>query len=130
VIGTGNEVVEIKNRQVYINDKPIQEPYKIHKSDMQPDLVGLMSDNFSPVKVPDGYYFAMGDNRDNSKDSRAWGFVPQDYIKGRAFMIYWSFDGPQDIGPTTVGESLQHIAHIVINFIPDTRWKRFFKIIR
>lgn len=130
VIGVGNETVEIRNRQVYINEKPIEEPYKVHKSDLQPDLVGLMSDNFDPVKVPQGYYFAMGDNRDNSKDSRAWGFVPQDYIKGRAFIIYWSFDGPQNIGPSTMGENLKHIAHIIVNFIPDTRWERFFKIIR
>jgi signal peptidase I len=130
VIGLGNEVVEIRNRQVYINGKPIEEPYKVHKSDLQPDLVGLMSDNFEPVTVPEGYYFALGDNRDNSKDSRAWGFVPKDYIKGRAFIVYWSFDGPQNIGPSTMGENLRHIAHIVVNFIPDTRWERFFKIIR
>jgi signal peptidase I len=130
VVAVGNEEVEIRNRQVYINGKPIQESYKVHKSDLQQDLVGLMSDHFAPVNVPDGYYFALGDNRDNSKDSRAWGFVPKDYIKGRAFIIYWSFDGPQNIGPSSLGENLRHIAHIVVNFIPDTRWERFFKIIR
>jgi signal peptidase I len=130
VIGLGGETLEIKNRQVYVNGKPIKEPYKVHKSDMQPELVGLMSDNFAPVQVPEGYYFAMGDNRDNSKDSRAWGFVPKDYIKGRAFIIYWSFQGPQNIGPSTVGDTVKGLARTVIRFIPDTRWDRFFKIIR
>ncbi|MCI0417154.1 signal peptidase I [bacterium] len=130
VIAVENEEIEIRNRQVLINSKPIEEPYKVHKSDLQPDLVGIVSDDFGPKKVGKGLYFAMGDNRDNSKDSRAWGLVPKDFIKGRAFIVYWSFDGPQNIGPSTMGENLRHIAHIVVNFIPDTRWERFFKIIR
>jgi signal peptidase I len=126
VIGLDNETIEIKDKQVYIDGKPIDEPYKVHKE----EFFGLTAENFGPVKVPAGFYFAMGDNRDNSKDSRAWGFVPKDYIKGRAFMIYWSFDGPQNLGPTSVGEKVGDIAHVVINFIPNTRWNRFFKIIR
>lgn len=130
VIATGKETVEIQNRQVIINGKPIPEPYKVHKSDLNPDLAGLMSDNFAPVQVPDGYYFALGDNRDNSKDSRAWGFVPQDYIKGRAFIIYWSFEGPQNIGPSSLADNVKDIGKTVVNFVPKTRWKRFFKIIR
>ncbi len=130
VVAVGNEEIEIRDRQVHINGKPIEEPYKVHKSDLQPDLVGVVSDDYPPKKVPEGYYFAMGDNRDNSKDSRAWGTVPKDFIKGRAFIIYWSFKGEQNVGPSTMGENLRHILHIVVNFIPDTRWDRFFKIIR
>ena len=130
VIGLGNETVEIQDRQVYVNGKPIPEPYKVHKSDEQPDLVGLMGDNFAPVLVPERYYFAMGDNRDNSKDSRAWGFVPKDFIKGRAFIIYWSFEGPQNIGPSSIADSVKDIGSTVFHFIPRTRWKRFFKIIQ
>jgi signal peptidase I len=125
VIGLGNETVEIRNKQVYINGQPIPEPYKFHKA----EFFGLTAENFGPVKVPEGYYFVLGDNRDNSKDSRAWGFVPKDYIKGRAFIIYWSFDGPQNIGPTTMGEKIKSFANVIVNFIPKTRWKRFFKII-
>jgi signal peptidase I len=125
VIAVGNETIEIRDKQVYINGKPIQEAYKFHKE----EFFGLTAENFAPKKVPEGYYFAMGDNRDNSKDSRAWGFVPQDYIKGRAFIIYWSFDGPQYIGPTTVAEKIRGFANVIVNFIPKTRWKRFFKII-
>lgn len=129
VVAVGNETVEIQDRQVMINGEAISEPYKVHKSDMHPDLAGLMSDNFAPVQVPGGYYFALGDNRDNSKDSRAWGFVPKDYIKGRAFIIYWSFDGPQNIGPSSLADNVKDIGHTVVNFVPKTRWKRFFKII-
>lgn len=126
VIATGGETLEIRDKQVFINGKPIQEPYKFHKA----EFFGLTAENFGPVTVPQGYYFAMGDNRDNSKDSRAWGFVPKDYIKGRAFIIYWSFEGPQNVGPTSVGEKIRGLANVIINFIPKTRWSRFFKIIR
>jgi len=126
VIGLGNETVEIREKQVHINGVPIKEPYKFHKS----EFFGLTAENFLPVKVPEGYYFALGDNRDNSKDSRAWGFVPRNYIKGRAFIIYWSFDGPQNIGPTSIGENVKDFASLLLNFIPKTRWSRFFKIIR
>ncbi|HJZ12286.1 MAG TPA: signal peptidase I [Acidobacteriota bacterium] len=126
VIGLGNESVEIRDKQVYINNQQIQEPYKFHKA----EFFGLTAENFLPVTVPAGYYFALGDNRDNSKDSRAWGFVPRDYIKGRAFIIYWSFDGPQSIGPTSLGETVKNFGHLIVNFLWDTRWNRFFKIIR
>lgn len=123
VIGLGGDTLEIRNKQVYINGKPIDEPYKFHK----PEFAGLTLEDFGPVSVPQGYFFAMGDNRDNSKDSRAWGFVPRDYLKGRAFIIYWSFKGPQNVDTTI---SLTDILQTIIRFIPDTRWTRFFKIIR
>lgn len=126
VIGVGGDTIQIKDKQVYINGTPISEPYKVHKA----EFFGLTAENFGPYRVPEGFYFAMGDNRDNSKDSRAWGPVPKDYIKGRAFIIYWSFEGPQNIGPTTVGEKIRGLANVIINFIPKTRWNRFFKIIR
>jgi signal peptidase I len=125
VIGLGGETVEIKDKQVYIDGKPIPEPYKFHKA----EFFGLTAENFGPVKVPEGYFFALGDNRDNSKDSRAWGFVPKDYLKGRAFIIYWSFEGPQNLGPTTMGEKLKSFVNVIVNFVPHTRWKRFFKVI-
>jgi signal peptidase I len=126
VIGLGGETVEIRDKQVFINGKPIDEPYKFHK----PEFAGLTLENFGPVSVPEGHLFAMGDNRDNSRDSRAWGFVPMDYLKGRAFIIYWSFEGPQDVGPVPLIDRIKDLVSTVINFVSHTRWSRFFKIIR
>lgn len=125
VIGLGGETIEIRDKQVFINGRPIDEPYKVHK----PEFAGLTLENFGPVTVAEGYYFAMGDNRDNSKDSRAWGLVPRDYLKGRAFIIYWSFKGEQHLD-ADLRQKVKDIIDTIIHFIPDTRWKRFFKIIR
>jgi signal peptidase I len=78
--------------------------------------------------VPAGQYFVMGDNRDNSQDSRYWGFLPREYIKGRALMIYWSFD----MGPETssqepgLGASIARTFSVVTHFFTRTRWERLF----
>ena len=97
VIALEGEKVEIRDKQVYINDNPIAEKYKVHndsqvytKSDyFQYD--DYIRDNFGPVVVPPEHCFAMGDNRDNSSDSRYWGFVSLNKIKGKALIIYWSW---------------------------------------
>ena len=93
VVGVGGDIVEIKNKQVYINDIPLLEPYKIHKDPQVENEDITNRDNFGPVTVPHGKFFAMGDNRDQSYDSRFWGFVDMNDIKGKAFIIYWSWDG-------------------------------------
>lgn len=95
VIGEPGDVIEVRNKTVYVNHKPLVEPYVIHRDPMTLPL-GVQSprDNMGPVTVPPDSYFVMGDNRDQSLDSRFWGFVKRDKIKGKAFIIYWSWDGP------------------------------------
>ena len=81
--------------------------------------------------VPQDQYFAMGDNRDNSMDSRIWGSVPRDYFLGKALVIYWSFETPRDeYLRTGVTERIKQYVNVVKNFISKTRWKRTLKIIR
>lgn len=93
VIAVGGDKIEIKDKVVYVNDKAINEPYVVHKDksiDMGP------RDNLSRRIVPKGKFFVMGDNRDQSHDSRFWGYVDFDKIKGKAFILYWSWDSKEN----------------------------------
>jgi signal peptidase I len=70
----------------------------------------------------------MGDNRDNSQDSRYWGFLPRDYIKGRALMIYWSYEAaPEDYEAEGAGATLRRMFSVVTHFFTRTRWERLFQ---
>jgi signal peptidase I len=92
VIGTPGDVIEGKDKKVYVNGKPYENPHEVHKEkDIIPKEMNPR-DTFGPVKVPPNSYFMMGDNRDRSYDSRFWGFVSRDKIKGLAFIKYWSWD--------------------------------------
>jgi signal peptidase I len=98
VIATEGETIEINNKQFVIDGEPLQESYKIHvdthintKSDSS-NYEDVIRDNYGPVTVPPGHCFVMGDNRDNSMDSRFWGFLPLANIKGQALYIYWAKD--------------------------------------
>lgn len=95
VIGLPGDVIEVKNKTVYVNHEALMEPYVIHRDSMTlPPETRSPRDNLGPLTVPPNSYFMMGDNRDQSLDSRFWGFVKRDKIKGKAFVIYWSWDGP------------------------------------
>jgi signal peptidase I len=96
VIGTPGDEVQIKGQEVYVNGRPLVEPYVKQGPPMphlaQPGFCGYAY-GCEPTVVPPNSYFVMGDNRDNSQDSRYWGFVKREKIKGKAFLIYWSWDG-------------------------------------
>jgi signal peptidase I len=81
------------------------------------------------VVVPPGFLFAMGDNRDNSADSRYWGFVPRQNIVGTPLLVYWSFEAPtEDLTNPNIG--INHLFDIVAHFFTKTRWSREFKMVR
>jgi signal peptidase I len=134
VIGLPGETVEIRNKQVIIDGKPIVEPY-VHfiEQPLRPDdpEYGLRSDsirdNWGPQTVPAGQLLVLGDNRDNSRDSRFWGFLPEDQVKGRALLVYWSYDARDDeYRPSGWVEWLKD----TFSALARTRWNRFFHVIR
>lgn len=95
VIAVEGDVIEERNKIVYINGTPIEEPYAYHYDRYIKSREFDPRDNFGPIVVPRGKVFVMGDNRDQSYDSRYWGFVDLKEVKGKAFIIYWSWD-PDD----------------------------------
>ena len=93
VIGLPGETIELRKKRVYIDDTLLDEPY-VHYLEPPDEEGGADFDvrvRYGPVTVPPGHYFMMGDNRDNSQDSRYWGFLPQEYVKGKALFVYFSF---------------------------------------
>ena len=95
VIGLPGDTVELRDRRMYINGQPVDEPYTQYLMPHPGEEGALDFDvrvQYGPASVPDGHYFMMGDNRDNSQDSRYWGFLPREYVKGKALFVYFSLD--------------------------------------
>ena len=92
-IGLPGETIELRDKRVYVDGKPLDEPYTRHllPAGLDDLTEGDVRRNFGPLTVPAGHYFMMGDNRDNSEDSRYWGSLPRDHVKGKALFLYISF---------------------------------------
>jgi signal peptidase I len=150
-IAVGGDVIRIEDKKVFVNGKPLNEPYVQFQ---YPSIVQLR-DNFPPsldvldilpaswgldpewarempgyveadgLHVPKGYLFCLGDNRDNSLDSRFWGFVPVENVVGEPLLIYWSYDAPkEDWESNELVSRLRFDVSIVWNFFTRTRWSR------
>jgi signal peptidase I len=92
VIGVGGDVVESRDKQLYVNHKLVNHDFSVHTDPHIISGANKPRDNFGPITVPENALFVMGDNRDESFDSRFWGFVDLKAVNGKAFMIYWSWD--------------------------------------
>lgn len=152
VIGVPGDHLKMVNRIVYRNGIRLNEPYVVHKFPYEPsrdnfpgeptpfaeglqaELQRDMLENHvvnGEVVVPPNSYFAMGDNRDNSLDSRYWGFVPRDNIIGKPLLIYWSYRAStEDLAGSSVNSLFSHAIDLGEHFFTRTRWDRTFKIIR
>jgi signal peptidase I len=137
VIGLPGETLEVREKKVYINGSPIAEPYAHYLS---PASAGSslhevtssdVRERYGPVTIPPDQYFMMGDNRDNSQDSRYWGFLPRANIKGKALLIYWSYEAERnDYEGEGLGSALKSLASVFTHFFTRTRWDRMLHQIR
>jgi len=145
VIGIPGDHIRVVDKVVYLNGKALQEPYIQHISPgIEPYRDNFPAAPSGPVMdrgramlqhhvvndeivVPDESYFAMGDNRDNSLDSRYWGFVPRENIIGKPLVIFWSYDAPTE---DWVDYNANHFIDLAKNFFVKTRWERTLKLVR
>jgi len=145
-IGIPGDHIRLVDKKLILNGHPVEEPYVVHKtnyidsyrdnfpsqpnSPLPPSAVDMLEHHVEngEVVVPPGYLFAMGDNRDNSSDSRYWGFVPRENLVGTPVVIYWSFEAPtEDLTNPNIG--VDHIVDVVAHFFTKTRWSRTFELI-
>ena len=142
-IGIPGDHIRFENKQLILNGKPVAEPYVQHlpvhdpymdnfpsyappglRSRAQEMLSAYVSNG--ELVVPPGFVLALGDNRDNSDDSRLWGLVPRDSIEGTPLVVYWSFDAPgEELSNPNI--TFDHVADVVLHFFSKTRWDRTFK---
>jgi signal peptidase I len=151
VIGLPGDHIKMVDRRVFVNGQPLRENYVVYRSSVHDyfrddfPALGYMSANMEPLwwvqlrklvrngelVVPPDSYFVLGDNRDESLDSRYWGFVPRQNIIGRPLLIYWSLrnDGADGAADGPDGK-LAQIAYVISHLYQDTRWNRTFRLIR
>ena len=154
IMGIPGDRIHLRDGIVYRNGEKLDEPYVIHQSggdnynpyrdnfpavppsefnNVTPDWQLLMKQNLQgdDLVVPPDHYFAMGDNRDVSYDSRYWGFIPKENVIGRPMFIYWSFETPPNqYLEKEVSQRIGFLAHVVIHFFDETRWRRTLRIVR
>jgi signal peptidase I len=155
IIGAPGDRIHLRDGVVYRNGQKLDEPYVIHQGG--PEHYDVYRDNFPAVPpsesnvtptpewqltmkqyiqgddlvVPPDRYFGMGDNRDVSYDSRYWGFIPRENVIGRPMFIYWSFETPADqYLQREFSQRIGFLAHVVIHFFDETRWRRTLRIVR
>jgi signal peptidase I len=146
-IGLPGDHIKLVNKRLWLNGHFPDEPYVVHSSPYvdtyrdnfptapempaEPSAADMLQNHVvnGELVVPPGYIFAMGDNRDDSSDSRYWGFVPRENIVGTPLIIYWSFDASTaDLTNPNIG--ISHIIDVIIHFPQKTRWSRTFKLVR
>ena len=134
VIGLPGETLEVRGGEVHIDGEPLDEVWL-----RQPGTASAAGaqviprrDDHGPVAIPAGHYFMMGDNRGNSEDSRFWGPLPEDHIKGRAVVRYWSYDAgsPTVIPEPGIGAALRRMGSMATQFLTRTRWDRLARQVR
>jgi signal peptidase I len=120
VAAVGGDQLEIRNGLLYVNSQPVKEPYAVHIATLHNP-----QESWGPTVVPEGELFVMGDNRDNSSDSRDWGFVPLRNVIGSPMFVYWSYDAPTSRWlDENLGHKITFYASIAGNFFSHTRWNR------
>jgi signal peptidase I len=130
VIALPGETVEVREKQVYVNGALLDEPYKIHvdsttySADHWTPEELKVRDHYGPAVVPADNYFVMGDNRDNSNDSRYWGFVDSQEIIGKPLFVYWSYESDPYTGEKSFRERLDDYLLVALHFFDRTRWFR------
>lgn len=149
VIGLPGERIRIENKKVYVDDVALDEPYTFFQ-DTGDNSLGFssdsMRDSMPELIVPEGHYFVMGDNRDNSHDSRYWGPLDGELLKGRALIIYWSYESGREAYTKQGWDKVKELASLLPyprrarsgpnqgewewGFITNTRWARSFHLVR